>query len=52
MMVLDLEKLELRFSINDTDYGCAFKIRKATYRAAVCLNYVNSSILLLKYDKM
>eukprot|EP01083_Nonionella_stella_P139142 423837_1 len=47
-MHLDLNKLELSFSVNGTNYGSAFEgVRKAKYRAAICLEGKESAIELL-----
>ena len=49
-MVLDLNCQELKYIINDKDYGKAFDIPPAKYRAAICMNH-RHSIKLMKYDK-
>ena len=36
-MYLDFDNMELRFTINNKDYGKAFDIAKSKYRAAICL---------------
>ena len=36
-MYLDFDKMELRYTINNKEYGKAFDIEKSKYRAAICL---------------
>ena len=35
-MYLDLNNFELKYSINDKDYGKAFDVENTSYRAVVC----------------
>ena len=46
-MICDMDKLELKFIINNTDYGKAFDIKKAKYRAVVDMMGSGDSIMLL-----
>ena len=48
-MICDLEKYQLKFIINNHDYGIAFdEIEKTKYRAVINLHDVNDSIMLLQ----
>ena len=49
-MTLDLNKRELRFSVNARDYGVAFKVENTSYRAAVSIYYIKDSVQLLSYS--
>ena len=46
-MSLDMDKLELSFTINDNNYGVAFKVDKCKYRAAVYLYTKDQQIDLI-----
>eukprot|EP01084_Bolivina_argentea_P176821 305922_1 len=49
-MDLDFSALSLSFTINDVDYGKAFEIEPAAYRAAVSGGYNHTVIELLQYQ--
>jgi len=46
-MCIDLDRLELGYTINGKDYGPAFEIEKTAYRAAVNLCKINDSIRIV-----
>ena len=46
-MYLDFKTMELRFTINDQDYGKAFDVDHGKYRAAVCLQRREGAVELL-----
>ena len=46
-MIVDMKKLEIKFKVNNIDYGKAYDIEDTTYRAAVYLNDVGNKIRLL-----
>ena len=49
-MILDLEKLELRYMVNDEDFGIAFEnIEDTEYKAAISMNKSPDEIELIKY---
>ena len=50
-IVLDFNKLSLSYTINGTDYGVAFKIKKSKYRLAVSSRHKKDSIELLEYSQ-
>ena len=47
-MYLDFETMELRYTINDQDYGKAFDVDPGKYRAAICLHQPKGAIELLR----
>ena len=47
-MHVDLERLELSYVINGTDYGTAFNIEKTAYRAAVNLSQIGDCIEIIE----
>lgn len=50
---VDCEKRTVSFSINDIDYGVAFKdVKQGKYRLAVCLTGIGTSIQILSYDEI
>ena len=49
-MCLDLNDMELKYIINDKDYGKAFDIPSGEYRAGVCLAVEGTGFELLQYD--
>ena len=51
-MIIDLDKLQLYYTINGKQYPTAFKIAKTRYRAAILLAHKGNKIKLLpnKYD--
>eukprot|EP00485_Elphidium_margaritaceum_P010455 CAMPEP_0202704204 /NCGR_PEP_ID=MMETSP1385-20130828/16923_1 /ASSEMBLY_ACC=CAM_ASM_000861 /TAXON_ID=933848 /ORGANISM="Elphidium margaritaceum" /LENGTH=459 /DNA_ID=CAMNT_0049362177 /DNA_START=239 /DNA_END=1618 /DNA_ORIENTATION=+ len=46
-LIVDMNRLQLKYAINSVDYGEAFHIQAGTYRAAVNLDIPNDSIQLL-----
>lgn len=46
-MCIDLDRLELGYTINGKDYGKAFDIEKTAYRAAVNLCKLNDSVKII-----
>ena len=48
-MCLDLNNMELKYIINNKDYGKAFDIPPGEYRVGVCLAW-NNTYELLSYD--
>eukprot|EP01084_Bolivina_argentea_P166130 288505_1 len=46
-MIVDMNKLELKYQINGVNYGKAFDIQRTTYRAAVNLDIPGDTIQLL-----
>ena len=51
-MVLDLNRLELRYSQNDRDYGVAFSVEKTAYRAGVFMFREGDSVELVSYTPL
>ena len=51
-MVVDLNKMNLRYSVNDVCYGKAFDIDKDSYRVAVFMYEKANSIQLLHYNQL
>ena len=50
-MILDLEKLEIRFIVNEEDWGVAFQnIEKTEYKAVVSANIELDAIELISYQ--
>ena len=49
-MMLDFKSLELSFSVNNKDYGKAFDIQAAPYRATILVGTVSQEVQLLSYD--
>ena len=49
-MCLDFHNMELKFIINEKDYGKAFDIAAGEYRAGVCLSWNSTGFELLQYD--
>jgi len=49
-MVLDLDRLELKYIINGRDFGKAFSVEKGAYRAAVNLSQIGDSVQLLSSE--
>ena len=50
-MRLDLNNLTLSYTINNFDYGVAFKVKRAKYCAAFTSFYSENSVELLKYQQ-
>ena len=48
-MFLDFKNKELRYYINDRDYGKAFDIKDGSYRASVTLYYSKDRLTLMFY---
>lgn len=46
-MCLDLDRLELRFIINNIDYGVAYKVKKGRYRPVIMMYDIGDTIELL-----
>lgn len=46
-MTLDMKQLELRYALNGIDQGVAFSVASSKYRAAICLEGMNTSFELL-----
>ena len=52
-MILDLDKMELRYCHNTKDYGVAFQnIEKTAYKAVVSTNDINDSVELISYQQI
>ena len=52
-MILDLNKLELRYIVNEKDYGVAFdksQLEQTSYRAVVSAFTYGSTVKLLSYE--
>ena len=49
-MHLDLNQMELKFIINDKDYGKAFDIPSGEYRVGICLYRPIETVELIRYD--
>ena len=50
-MYLDLYKLTISYSINNINYGVAYKnIDKCGYRAGVCMYKIEDALQLVEYD--
>eukprot|EP01083_Nonionella_stella_P178411 630144_1 len=50
-MLLDLNKLELSYFVNDKDYGVAFRVDETEYRAAVSLFNQGDIVELVSYEQ-
>eukprot|EP01083_Nonionella_stella_P126425 382661_1 len=48
-MILDLNKLELKYVVNDKDYGVAFNVEKTSYKAVLNMSGYGYAIELVSY---
>ena len=51
-MILDLDALELKYAVNDVEYGVAFKVENTSYRAVVSAYGDGDVLELLSYKNL
>ena len=51
-MIVDLDKLELKYRLNGKDYGVANQIGKGEYKAVISLYFKQDALELMSYQKL
>ena len=51
-MIVDLEALELRYMVNNEDFGVCNKIEKTSYKAAISLYHEHDALELISYKQI
>ena len=52
-MILDINKLQIKYFVNDEDYGVAFdKIENTSYRVCICVRQDEDVLQFVKYENM